>query len=170
MKEIHETAKIYEPVTILDAPNRKITIGKNCRIGQFCFIAARNFLMEEGVQVSPQVTIGGGGDVTLKKFSVVSSGAKLIPATDTPEGNYMCDSKSELERAVIRGSITVGEGAYIGANAVICVCKEYPNIQIGDFAVIGALSYIDGNILANRIVHPRQTLYVKARKRSITPE
>lgn len=151
MKQIHETAKIYEPVVILDTD---VIIEKDCRIGQFTFIAARNFRMCEGAQISPQATVGGGGDVTMDKFSVLGFGARLIPATDTLKGKYMCDSKPESERAIIRGSIHIGEGTYIGSNAVVCVSEKYPGIHIGRFSVIGAGTYIDRSLTAYTVIHP----------------
>lgn len=164
MKQIDRSARIYEPVAIIET-NHEIVIGKDCRIGQFTFIAARKFYMFEGAQISPQATIGGGGDVHLHKFSVIGFGVRLLPATDTTEGDYMCDSKPESERAVVRGSIHVGEGAYIGANAVVCVTKKHPDIHIGDFAVIGAGSYIDKDVPTNSIIRPWHVGYFVTGKR-----
>ena len=164
---IDPTAKIYQPVVFAEA-NHKITIEKNCSIGQFTFIAARKFYMFEGAQISPQATIGGGGDVYLHKFSVIGFGARLFPATDSAEGIYMCDSKPESERAVIRGSIHVGEGVYIGANAVICVSKRCKDIVIGEHSVVGAGFYLDHSLPSNTVIHLRRGYVgfdVKERKR-----
>lgn len=151
---IHSTARIYEPVSFVETEKHEYIIEKDCSIGQFTFIGARKFWMFAGSQIGPQATVGGGGDVYLGKYSVVGFGARLFPATDTAEGAYMCDSKPESERAVIRGSIHIGEGAYIGANAVVCVSKKYPDIHIGDFAVIGAGSYVDRDVPKNVVMHP----------------
>lgn len=148
---------IYKPVEIVETKNHHIVIGKNCRIGQFSFIAARNFIMNEGAEISPLVVIGGGGDVVLGKFSTINFGAKLIPATFSTKGQYMNDLHEKSK--FIRGSITIGEGAYIGSGAIICISEEHPHIKIGDFAVIGALSYIDKDVPENMIVHPKQTMY-----------
>jgi acetyltransferase-like isoleucine patch superfamily enzyme len=158
MKQIDKTAIIYEPVTIVEwsgSGEHSIVIGKNCVIGQFTFIAAKEFHMFEGADIRPQATIGGGGDVWLDKFSLVGFGARLFPASDTTRGKYMCDTKPESERVVVRGSIHVGEGAYIGANAIVCVTKKHPHIHIGEFAVVGAGSYIDSDVEAYTIIHPR---------------
>jgi len=143
--KIYATAKIVEEAEIL--------IGKNCLIGDFAFIAARRLVMEDMSQISPYAIIGGGGEVRLGKCSVVGFGAILIPATDSPSGRYMCEVKPEEERDIIRGSITLGQGAYIGSGAVICVSKKCPNIEIGENAVVGALSYIDESVAANTIIH-----------------
>lgn len=157
MKTIHPTAKIWEPAVILENGS-DIIIGPKCRIGQFAFIAARKLVMEEGAEISPLVTIGGGGDVHLCRYSILDYGAKLIPATFTTEGKYMNDVKSHEspdEVETIKGSITLKEGAVIGSNAVVCVSKRCKDIVIGEFAVVGANSYIDHSVEPFVVVYPR---------------
>lgn len=155
---------IYQPVSIVDDDKHFIDIGKNCRIGQFTFIGARNFTMKEGAEICPCVVIAGGGDVTLGEFSTVNFHCTLIPSTFTTDGEYMNDVIPEKSVSVC-GSIEIGKGAYIGSNAVICVSKKHPRIHIGDRAVIGALSYIDHDVEANTIVHPKISYEVKSRRR-----
>lgn len=149
--KVGEGTMIYEPVTIVEA-GHLIIIGKNCRIGQYTFIGARRLEMQDGAEISPHVVIGGGGNVTLGKHSTVNYGAKLIPATFTTEGKYMSDTIQEKSK-MIRGSITLGEGAYIGAGAVVCVSKKCRHIKIGDYTVVGALTYIDHSLPAHTIIH-----------------
>lgn len=156
---------IYEPVVIVEA-GHFISIGRNCRIGQFTFIGARNFVMDDEAEIGPQVTIAGGGDVHLGERSTINYGARLIPGTFSIQGVFMNDVVYQREHALtnmIRGSITVGNGAYIGSNTVICVTEKNPDIKIGDRAVIGALTYIDKNVPANTITHPYQTLHWRQR-------
>lgn len=155
--KIYETAKIVEE-------DREISIGRNCLIGDFAFVAARKLVMEDGSQISPHAIIGGGGEVRMGRFSVVGFGAILLPATDTPSARYMCEAKPEEERQIIRGSITLGEGAYVGSNAVVCVSKKNPHVKIGDYAVIGALSYIDKSVPKGTIVHPIMKYYTVSRR------
>jgi len=154
--------KIYPTAKIL-TKNRTIIIGKNCLIGDFAVVAPKNLIMHDGAQVSPCAFLSGGGDIFLGKNSVVGYGAILLPSTDRPEGKYMCEAASEKERYQLRGSIKIGEGAYIGSNAVICVSPKCHHITIGDFAVIGALSYIDKSIPPYTIVHPKVELIMKKR-------
>jgi len=157
---------IYQPVSIVDDDKHFVNIGKNCRIGQFTFIGARNLTMKEGSEIGASVVIAGGGDVTLEEFSTVNFHSTLIPSTFITEGEYMNDVAVERSIAV-RGSIVVGEGAYIGSNAVVCISKKNPHIRIGDRAVIGALSYIDHNVEADAIIHPKPTFEVKRRVRTV---
>lgn len=152
--KVDRTAKIYEPVAIVKT-NHHIEIGKNCTIGQFCFIAAKEFIMEECAELSPHVVIGGGGNVHIGYGATVNYGAQIIPATFATCGKYMNDNVNPKETASIHGSIVIGKGAYIGSNAVICVSQKQPHIEIGKFAVIGANSYIDKDVPPGVIVHPK---------------
>jgi galactoside O-acetyltransferase len=120
--------------------------------------------MKEGAEICPCVVIAGGGDVTLNEFSTVNFHCTLIPSTFTTDGEYMNDVAAEKSVAV-HGSIEIGRGAYIGSNAVICVSKKNPQVHIGDRAVVGALSYIDHDVEANTIVHPKTTFEIKKRRR-----
>lgn len=154
---------IYQPVTILDDAKHIVQIGNNCRIGQYTFIGARKFVMKEGAEICPCAVIAGGGDVTLNEFSTVNFHCTLIPSTFTTQGEFMNDVVAE-KTVSVRGSITLGKGAYIGSNAVICVSEKNPNIHIGDRAVIGALSYVDHDVEARTVVHPRIIYDVKKRR------
>jgi len=151
--KIFETAKIVQE-------NREIIIGENCLIGDFAFIAPRKLVMMDGSQINPHAVLASGGDIILGKFSAVGFGTKLIPATDSTSARYMCEAAPTGTRQVIRGSITLGEGAYIGSGAVVCVTKEHPHIVIGDYAVVGALSYIDKDVPPYTIIHPQIIKYV----------
>lgn len=156
---------IYQPTVILEDKKHTVQIGNNCVIGQFSFIAARKFIMEDGSEISPGCIIGGGGDVTLMESSTLAYGVKLIPATFTTKGEYMNDHIRGYESVdMIRGSIVIGKGAYIGSGAVICVSEKNLDIRIGDFAVIGALTYIDKDVPPDTIVHARQTLEQRRRR------
>jgi acetyltransferase-like isoleucine patch superfamily enzyme len=157
MKQIDKTAKIWQPTTILEA-NREIFIGPDCRIGQFCFIAPRRLTMERGAEVSPLAVLGGGGDIYMCSYSTVDYGAKLIPATFTTDGLYMNDAMLREDTSkvhVIRGSITLKEGAVVGSNAVVCVSKRCKDIVIGKHSVVGAGVYLDRSIPDDTVILPK---------------
>lgn len=156
---------IYQPTVILEDENHIVQISDRSVIGQFSFIAARKFIMEEGSEIGPGSVIGGGGDVTLMESSTLAYGVKLVPSTFTTKGKYMNDHIREPESVdMLRGSIVIGKGAYIGSGAVICVSEKNLHIRIGDFAVIGALTYIDKDVPPDTIVHARQTLEQRRRR------
>jgi acetyltransferase-like isoleucine patch superfamily enzyme len=162
MIKVGKGAIIYQPVSIVDDDRHFVEIGKNCRIGQFTFIGARNLTMKDGAEIGISVVIAGGGNVTLEEFSTVNFHCTLIPSTFTTDGEYMNDIAADKSIAV-SGSIDIGRGAYVGSNAVICVSSKNPHIHIGDHAVIGALSYIDHDVKANTIIRPKTNFEVKRR-------
>lgn len=161
--KVSKDAQIYKTAKIVKAKHN-ITICEGCIISDFAFIAARNFTMQHHSQVGMGAIIGGGGDVTLRPHSVVGSGSHLIPATESPKAEYMCEGAPPEGRRVIRGSITLGEKAYIGVGATICVSEDEPHIIIGDNAIVGAGAYIDKSIPDNLVVYPKQILVRKPRE------
>lgn len=166
MKQIDRTAKIWEPTTILEA-GRDIIIGAECRIGQFCFIAPRKLTMERGAEISPQATLGGGGDIYMCSYSCVDFGARLIPATFATSGRYMNDAmaKEHPENVdIIRGSIKLEEGAVVATNAVVCVSKRFKDIVIGRNSVVGAGTYLDHSLPPDTIIYPSRMSVLTSRK------
>jgi len=159
-------SQIYPTAKIVNTTNdpAKFRIGKKCIIGDFVFIALKRLRMGFGSQIAPHAMLSGGGEVIMEPFSVIGFGSHLITGTDTTRGKYMCEAASKEFRNVIRGSITLKKGAYIGSNAMICVCEEYPDIVIGENSVVGAFSYIDKDIPPNIIVYPKQELVFKPRE------
>lgn len=167
MKQIDKTAKIWEPVVILDDAMHNVVIGPRCSIGQFSFIAARKLVMEEGAEICANVVLSGGGDVYMGKYTCVDFGAKLICCTFTTAGEYMNDvilHDTPKRTDVLRGSITLKEGAVVASNAIVCVSKRFPNITIGEFAVIGAGSYIDHDVPPRTIIYPVKSYHTRLRR------
>jgi acetyltransferase-like isoleucine patch superfamily enzyme len=158
-----EGTVVYQPVVILDSPTKEIVFGKKCSIGQFSFIAARKLIVEDNVEICPYSTIHGGGDVYIGRGVGVGWGVRIIPATTTKETKYSADtmsSESPDNVEIIRGSITIEEGVWLAANAMICISRKRPNITIGKFARIGAMSYIDKDVPPYAIVRPVQNLNI----------
>ena len=148
---IASTAKIWQPTTILKV-DRIINIEADCRIGQYCFIAPKTLIMERGAEICPNAVLGGGGNIYLGEYSTVDYGAKLVPATFTTKGRYMNDAmmkKNPENIEIIRGSITLKDGAVVASNAVVCVSRDCPDIVIGENSVVGALSYLDKSLEDN---------------------
>lgn len=161
--KIGRGSKIYETAKIVTEDN-EIEIGENCFIGDFAFVAVKKLVMMDGAEIAPHAIISGGGQAILGKYSVVDFGAHLVTGTDTPSARYMCGAAPPEKRRIVRGSITLGEGSYVGSGAIICVSKKCSNIKIGDYAVIGALSYIDDNVSPYTIIHPCQEKQVTERR------
>ena len=162
-------ARIYDTARIVKA-NHVIRIADKCMICDLAFIGARVFNMDYGSQVGIGAIIGGGGKVYLGKYAVVGSNAMLLPATESPYAQLMCESAPEDKRKVIRGSIEVHDGAYIGVGAILCITEEHPHLHIGNRSIVGAGAYIDKDVPDDTVVIPKQELTFKPREYLVKPD
>lgn len=135
---IYQTAKI--------SPQTRVELAEDSWIGDFVFVHLSRLKLGRGSQVNPFASLTGGGEVLVGDYSVIGYGVRVISGTDTPEAEYMADRAPESGRRVVRGTVKIGNNCFIGANAVVCVSPERQNIEIGDNAVIGALSYVGKNV------------------------
>lgn len=138
--------------------------GKNFKIGEYCII-------QEGCEVGDNVTIENfvllkkgtkiGSNVFVDSY-VKSSGDNRIGSNVTLRFNATIAREVVVEddvfiapnvmtifsthQGVRKGGTTVGKGSFIGTNAVLG-----PQIQIGENAVVGAMSYVSKDCDANAI-------------------
>ena len=160
--KIDPGARIFDTARIVKASHR-IVIEDKCLVCDFAFIGARDFMMEYGSQIGIGAIIGGGGRVYIGKYCTIGSNAMLLPATESPDAKLMCEAAPEDQRKIIRGSITLREGAYIGVGATVCVTEDHPDILIGPYSIVGAGVYLDKDVPAYTTVIPKQELIFKER-------
>jgi len=136
----------------------RLTMEEESFIGQDAFVAG-DVALGRGAQINPHGVVVGR--VVLEPYAVVSYGACLIATTYTTSGEYMCEASGNREE--VRGTIVIGKGAYVGANAVVCVSKKSPKIVVGERAVIGALSYVDRSVPPSTVVHAKTPMFSRSR-------
>jgi len=101
---------------------RGVQIGKNVEIGYFCLIG----------HVHPQmITIEDNAVVTAKVTILEHDNALYY----TKRGN------------VKYGRVIIGKGAFIGEGSIIM-----PGVEIGECAIVGALTFVNKNVPANETV------------------
>jgi len=135
---------VYKAAKI--TPETRLRLGKDAWVGDLVFINLKQLTLGRGSQVNPFASLTGGGTVRVGEYSVIGYGVRIISGTDTPEGKYMADRAPATQRRIVRGKVTIGNNCFIGANSVISVTETNPHIQIGDYAVIGAMSYVDESV------------------------
>ena len=111
-----------------------VKIGENCNIGENCFI-------ESGVIIGNNVVIKNGISIWsgIKIEDDVFLGPHIVLTNDlNPRSGY----PRPLLKTVIK------KGASIGAGSVIL-----PDIEIGDFSMIGAGSVVTKSIKSNALVY-----------------
>jgi acetyltransferase-like isoleucine patch superfamily enzyme len=140
---VYRTAKITSDTTV--------ELTDNSWIGDFVFVNLRKLTLGKGSQVNAFASLTGGGEVHIGDYSVIGYGVRIISGTDTPEGKYMADRAPPTDRRVVRGSVRIGDNCFIGANSVISVSLRNTAIDVGNNAVIGALSYVDRDVPAGAV-------------------
>ena len=136
----------------------KLTMAKDSFVGQDAFVAG-DVVLKRGSQINPHGIVIG--KVVLEPYAVVGYGACVVATTYTTSGKYMCEASKKREE--IRGMVVLEKGAYIGTNAVVCVCRKNPKITVGEGAVVGALTYVDRNVPPRTVVHAKAAMLSHAR-------
>lgn len=123
--QIFENALILKPEMIELADGvriddyTKIEGGTGLRIGKFVHIASF-------------VGILGGGSADIGVYCAIAQGGRLVTGTEQPDAVMSASAALEL-RNTNRGHITMEPHSFIGVNAVVM-----PDITIGEGAVVGA--------------------------------
>ena len=101
---------------------RGVQIGKNVEIGYFCLIG----------HVHPQMIKIEDNAVVTAKVTILEHDNALYY---TKRGN------------VKYGKVIIGKGAFIGEGSIIM-----PGVEIGECAIVGALTFVNKNVPANETV------------------
>ena len=106
--------------------NNHLSYGKNVFIGHFCYIDAFN----------AQIKIGEGVQIT-NYVSILTHSSHNAIRFDKSEISQLKDSNNLLDI----NPISIGEKTYIGPHTVIM-----PGTNIGVNCIVGAFSYVSGDI------------------------
>jgi acetyltransferase-like isoleucine patch superfamily enzyme len=135
---ISARAKIFPWAKIVDGDGN-FSIGDHSQIDDFVFInAGKMCAIGRFVHFASFVSVVGGGELYVDDFSGFSAGCRVITGTDDYTGPFMTNptvprefthyqlSRVKLEKHVIVGTnaiifpgVTIGEGAAVGAAAVV---------------------------------------------------
>jgi len=127
---IGEDTKIWQFCVVLE----KARIGKNCNINSHVFI-------ENDVIIGDNVTIKSG----VQLWDGVEIQDNVFIGPNVTFTNDVNPRSKQYPEAFLR--TTVRKGASIGANSTIL-----PNIEIGEFALIGAGSVVTKKVLPQELV------------------
>ncbi|WP_302026392.1 acyltransferase [Parabacteroides johnsonii] len=118
-----------------------ITIGHNVRIDDFCILSGR---IEIGsyVHISAYVALYGKNGIVISDFAGISAKSIVYSAVDDFSGEFlvgpMCPQRYTH---VTGGTVFIKRYAQIGASSVVM-----PNLEIGEGAAVGAMSFINRNL------------------------
>jgi acetyltransferase-like isoleucine patch superfamily enzyme len=131
---ISRKASLYSPSSI--------SIGSNVRIDDFCILSGK-IEINDYIHISAGVYIfAGNAGVVLGDFSGLSSRVVVYAVTDDYSGNALTNSTIDNEyRNVISGPVSIGRHVVVGTGTTIL-----PNVNIGDYSAIGAMSLVNKSI------------------------
>lgn len=133
--KISRFARFYSPQNII--------LGNNVRIDDFCILSG-NITIGSNIHISAYVALYGAMGIVLEDYSGISPKSVVYSAMDDFSGEYLIGPiHSEAAINVTGGPVVLKRYTQIGSNVVV-----FPNLEIGEGAVVGACSLI------NRTINP----------------
>lgn len=122
-------------------PHAKLVYTEQIEIGSCVIIDDFTFIVGAGgvkignfVHIASFVSITGGGRFKIGNFATISTGTKIVTGTDTQAGPYLVGPVVPEEyRLVDRSHVIINDYAHIGASATVL-----PGVTLGEGAVVGA--------------------------------
>ncbi len=129
--------KTFEYTKIIGIEN--IDFGKYVIIDDYVLIYAKEKIkLGNYVHIASFTSISGGGEFVMEDFTAISSGCRIVTATDDFKDGGFGNSTVALEfRNIKTAKIHIEKFAIIGGNSVIL-----PGVTIGEGASVGACSVV----------------------------
>ncbi len=135
---VSPSAKIFPRARIIDEAGA-LSIGDHSQIDDFAFLNAGKLCrIGRFVHIASFVSVIGGGEFTIDDFSGLSAGCRVITGSDDYTGPFLTNPTVPPEFANPRLShVRIGRHVIVGTNAVI-----FPGVTIGEGAAIGACAVV----------------------------
>jgi galactoside O-acetyltransferase len=144
---------------------KNISLGDNCRIDDFCVLAAGIGGINIGryVHIAVGSTIIGAGTVQLSDFSGLSSRVAIYSSSDDYSGATMTNPTVPSEyTGVIHKDVYLGKHVIVGSGSVIL-----PGVRLEEGVAIGALSLVTKSCKAFGIYAGNPAKFIRERKRDL---
>lgn len=154
---ISDKCSIYSP--------QNIEIGDNVRIDDFCVISAGELGIRIGnnVHIAVYCSLIGNGSIIMENFSGLSSRVSIYSSTDDYSGNYLTNPTVSKEFTnVISGTVRLGKHVIVGSGCVIL-----PNVNLGDYCSVGAMSLINKSFDNSNIIAGIPARVIKHRENKL---
>lgn len=130
---------ISRKASIYGAEN--ITIGDNVRIDDYCILSG-HLTIGSNIHISAYNALYGAMGIVLEDFTGISPRCSLFSAMDDFSGDYLIGPvHKEALTNVSGGTIILKRFSQLGCN-----CMVFPDITIGEGAVVGAMSMVKTNL------------------------
>lgn len=140
---------------------QNIYLGDNVRIDAFCMLSG-----SQGIEIGSQVHIApycqlaaAGGKITMQDFSGLSSRVSIFTASDDYVGGSLTNpmTPNQLKKLKL-GPVILEKHVIIGCGTVIM-----PNITCQFGSSVGALSFVNRNVLSGNVVSGQPAKIISTR-------
>ena len=152
--KLSRKASIYSP--------QRISIGDNVRIDDFCILSG-SLTIGSHIHISAYVALYGAMGIVMEDYSGISAKSVVYSAMDDFSGDYLIGPIHPDEYTNVQGgAVRIGKFVQIGCNSVV-----FPNLVIGEGAVVGACSLVRNDIEEWSISYGIPAIKHKDRKRGL---
>lgn len=131
--KISRKASIYSP--------QRISIGENVRIDDFCILSG-SLTIGSHIHISAYVALYGAMGIVIEDYSGISPKSVVYSAMDDFSGDYLIGPIHPDECTNVQGgTVRICKYVQIGSNCVV-----FPDLEIGEGAVVGACSLVRNDI------------------------
>lgn len=142
VKKCGSDVRLYPLCKMIHPANAELD--NNCQIMDFAFIdAGKSLKIGKYSTVTWNCIIEGGANTRIGDRVFLGPGTKILTSTYELNGYYAIEHIPDECRATRYGDITIHDDAYLGANVTVL-----PGVTIGEGAVVGA------NALVNKDLEP----------------
>lgn len=147
-------ARLYSPSTII--------LGDNVRIDDFCILSGQ-ISIGSNVHISAYVALYGSRGIVLEDYTGISPRTSVFSAMDDFGGDFLIGPiHDDYKTKVTGGKVILKKFSQIGAHCVV-----FPNIVIGEGAVVGACSLVRSSLLPWKIYCGTPVTILKDRKKTL---
>lgn len=133
LKLMGPNVKIYDLAKLIK--EEVIEIGEGTQIDDFAFIyGGRGIRIGRYNHICSFVSVIGGGELVTGDYVGISAGCRIVTGTQHyGDGKRMVPVVPPEQQELVIGKVVLEKDSFLGSNAII-----YPNIVIGEGAIIGA--------------------------------
>lgn len=145
-----------------------ISIGNHVRIDDYCILTGE-IILGSYIHISAHCLLYGSHGIVMEDFSGLSPRSTIFSSSDDFSGAFMIGPMmSEELTNVTGGKVVIRKFCQVGAGSVVM-----PDLEIGEGAVIGAMSYVNKDIdswtinagIPARLIKPRLKSILNHEKR-----
>lgn len=140
----------------------KMIIGDNVRIDDFCILSG-NITLGSNIHISAYVALYGSHGIVLEDYTGVSPYSVIYSAMDDFLGDYLIGPIHDESLTNVKGdAVVLRKYSQVGTHSVI-----FPGVQIGEGAVVGAMSLVKKNVQEWTIVFGQPAKFMKNRSKKL---